>query len=194
MSDLSNLYPFLGGQRPDPTRLDAALMRSIEDKARESREMVASSPNRDSACSPRRAPSPASTTAVAGCSPWATAARAAMPRTSRWSSCIPHRWPAGARRDQPRCRCRDVVSAGQRSRLRACVPAADHGTGRAGDGLIGISTSGTPRTCWRRRKRRRWALSPGLCGGDGGRMQSSGRSIIVWWCRRCRSIAPRSAT
>src|SRR6202162_4126733 len=41
MSDLSNLYPFLSGQRQDPARLDAALLRSIEDKARESREMNA---------------------------------------------------------------------------------------------------------------------------------------------------------
>ena len=29
MSDLSNLYPFLSGQRHDPVRLDAALIRSI---------------------------------------------------------------------------------------------------------------------------------------------------------------------
>jgi hypothetical protein len=38
MSDPSNLYPFLSGQRHDPAQLDAALLRSIEAKARESRE------------------------------------------------------------------------------------------------------------------------------------------------------------
>ena len=41
MSDLSNLYPFLSGRRQDPVRLDEALLRSIDDKARESREMNA---------------------------------------------------------------------------------------------------------------------------------------------------------
>ena len=41
MSDLNNLYPFLSGQRQDPARLDVALLCSIEDKARESREMNA---------------------------------------------------------------------------------------------------------------------------------------------------------
>jgi D-sedoheptulose 7-phosphate isomerase len=39
MSDLSNLYPFLEPRRQDPAGLDAALLRSIEDKARESREV-----------------------------------------------------------------------------------------------------------------------------------------------------------
>ena len=39
MSDLDNLYPFLSGQRQDPAQLDAALLRSIEDKSRESREV-----------------------------------------------------------------------------------------------------------------------------------------------------------
>jgi len=41
MSDLSRLYPFLSGQSPEPGVLDAALMRSIEEKTRESREVNA---------------------------------------------------------------------------------------------------------------------------------------------------------
>ena len=41
MSDLSNLYPFLEPRPHDPARLEAALLRSIEDKARESREVGA---------------------------------------------------------------------------------------------------------------------------------------------------------
>jgi D-sedoheptulose 7-phosphate isomerase len=41
MSDLSNLYPFLGSRPREPAKIDAALLRSIEDKARESREVSA---------------------------------------------------------------------------------------------------------------------------------------------------------
>src|SRR5512139_1531098 len=39
MSDLGNLYPFLSGRRSDPVQFDATLLRSIEAKARESREV-----------------------------------------------------------------------------------------------------------------------------------------------------------
>ncbi len=39
MSDLGSLYPFLEPRRQDPERLDAALLRSIDDKARDSREV-----------------------------------------------------------------------------------------------------------------------------------------------------------
>ena len=69
--------------------------------------------------------------------------------------------------------------------------------GRAGDGLIGISTSGNSANLLAAfaKAKEMGIVTIGLCGGDGGRMQSSGRrSIIAWWCRRCRSIAPRSAT
>jgi D-sedoheptulose 7-phosphate isomerase len=41
MSDLGNLYPFLEPRQQDPALLEAALLRSIEDKARESRETSA---------------------------------------------------------------------------------------------------------------------------------------------------------
>src|SRR5689334_13688069 len=41
MSDLTNLYPFLNRTPQDPAKLDAALLHSIEEKARESREMNA---------------------------------------------------------------------------------------------------------------------------------------------------------
>lgn len=37
--DLKTLYPFLHGTAQDPARLDAALLRSIDDKARDSREV-----------------------------------------------------------------------------------------------------------------------------------------------------------
>jgi D-sedoheptulose 7-phosphate isomerase len=36
---LGGLYPFLSGSRQDPARIDAVLLRAIEDKARESREV-----------------------------------------------------------------------------------------------------------------------------------------------------------
>jgi D-sedoheptulose 7-phosphate isomerase len=38
LSDLQTLYPFLHGAAQEPKKLDAALLRSIEDKARDSRE------------------------------------------------------------------------------------------------------------------------------------------------------------
>ena len=37
LSDLQTLYPFLHGAAQEPRKLDAALLRSIEDKARDSR-------------------------------------------------------------------------------------------------------------------------------------------------------------
>jgi D-sedoheptulose 7-phosphate isomerase len=37
-TDLQTLYPFLHGGAQEPQKLDAALLRSIEDKARDSRE------------------------------------------------------------------------------------------------------------------------------------------------------------
>ena len=37
-ADLRTLYPFLHGTSQEPQKLDAALLRSIEDKARDSRE------------------------------------------------------------------------------------------------------------------------------------------------------------
>ena len=37
-SDLQALYPFLHGKQQDPAALDAALLHSVEEKARESRE------------------------------------------------------------------------------------------------------------------------------------------------------------
>ena len=97
MSDLGNLYPFLSGRRQDPARLDAALLHSIDEKARESRETNARFfAEQGQRLLPPRARSPASTAAAVGCSRWATAARAAMRRTWRWSSCIPS--PRAARR------------------------------------------------------------------------------------------------
>ena len=71
------------------------------------RPMRASSPNRARRWSPRRARSPTSTAAAAGCSPWATAARAAMRRMSRSSSCTrsppaDRRWPRSTSPPTPR--------------------------------------------------------------------------------------------
>ena len=98
-ADLRALYPFLHGARRTPAQLDAALLHSVEEKAREFArdQRSASSPTHGADSGRRRqARSPTSTAAAAGCSRWAMAARAATPRTSRSSSCIRSR-PGGRR-------------------------------------------------------------------------------------------------
>ncbi len=178
MSDLSNLYPFLSGQRQDPARLDAALLRSIEDKARESREMNA----RFFAEQGQRLV--AAARAIAGVY---NGGGRLFTMGNGGSSC-----------DAAHVAVEFLhpVTAG-RPALAAINLAADTATlsalgndlgfehvflrqimaqGRAGDGLIGISTSGNSANLLAAfaKAKEMGMVTIGLCGGDGGRMQSSG--------------------
>ena len=97
--DLKALYPFLHGRPQAPAGLDAALLHSVEEKARRLARnqrplLCAEAPILVAAAKA----SPMSTGAAAGCSRWAMAARVAMRRMSRSNSCIrsrrdARRWP-----------------------------------------------------------------------------------------------------
>ena len=99
-NELKGLYPFLHGKRQDAAALDTALLHSVEEKARESRDDERAILRRagGTSWSPRPRRSPASIAAAAGCFPWATAARAATRPMSPSNSCIRsppagRRWP-----------------------------------------------------------------------------------------------------
>ena len=178
MSDLSNLYPFLSGQRQDPARLDAALLRSIEDKARESREMNA----RFFAEQGQRL----------------VAAARAIAEVYNGGGRLFTMGNGGSSCDAAHVAVEFLhpVTAG-RPALAAINLAADAATlsalgndlgfehvflrqimaqGRTGDGLIGISTSGNSANLLAAfaKAKEMGIVTIGLCGGDGGRMQSSG--------------------
>ena len=89
LSDLETLYPFLHGAAQEPRKLDAALSRSIEDKARDSRETNSAFFGAQAPILVAAAKTVAKSIAgAADCSRWATAARAATPRISPSNSCI----------------------------------------------------------------------------------------------------------
>lgn len=178
MSDLSNLYPFLHGQRSDPARLDAALLRSIEVKARESRETNAlffAEQGQNLLATAR---------SIAGV--YNTGGRL-LTMGNGGSSC-----------DAAHVAVEFLhpVTAG-RPALAAINLTADAATlsalgndlgfehvfvrqiiaqGRLGDGLIGISTSGNSANLLAAfaKAKELGLITIGLCGGDGGRMRSSG--------------------
>ncbi len=178
MSDLSNLYPFLNGRRQDPARLDAALLRSIEDKARESRDMNA----RFFADQGQRL----------------LAAAHAITGVYSGGGRLFTMGNGGSSCDAAHVAVEFLhpVTAG-RPALAAINLAADTATlsalgndlgfehvflrqiiaqGRAGDGLIGISTSGNSSNLLAAfaKAKEMGLVTIGLCGGDGGKMQSSG--------------------
>ena len=178
MSDLNNLYPFLSRQRPDPALLDAALLRSIEAKARESREMNARFFAEQSARLIIAA------RAIAGV--YGGGGRLFTMGNGGSSCDAAH---VAVEFLHP-------VTAG-RPALAAINLVADAATlsalgndlgfeyvflrqiiaqGRAGDGLIGISTSGNSANLLAgfAKAKELGIVTVGLCGGDGGRMQSSG--------------------
>jgi D-sedoheptulose 7-phosphate isomerase len=178
MSDLGNLYPFLSGRRQDPTRLDAALLHSIDEKARESRETNA----RFFAQQGQQLV--AAARAVAGV--YSGGGRLFTMGNGGSSCDAAH---VAVEFLHP-------VTAG-RPALAAINLAADTATlsalgndlgfehvflrqivalGRAGDGLIGVSTSGNSANLLAAfaRAKELAMVTVGLCGGDGGRMQSSG--------------------
>ncbi len=178
MSDLSNLYPFLSGKRQDPARLDEALLRSIQDKAGESREMNARF--------------------FAACGPQLIAAARAIASVYSGGGRLFSMGNGGSSCDAAHIAVEFLhpVTAG-RPALAAINLAADTATlsalgndlgfdhvflrqivaqGRAGDGLIGVSTSGNSANLLAAfaKAKEIGMVTIGLCGGDGGRMQSAG--------------------
>ncbi len=178
MSDLSNLYPFWHGRQQDPERLDIELLRSIEGKAHESRETNA----RFFAEQGQRL----------------IAAARAIASVYTGGGRLFTMGNGGSSCDAAHVAVEFLhpVTAG-RPALAAINLAADTATlsalgndlgfehvflrqiiahGRAGDGLIGISTSGNSTNLLAAfAKAKELGLATiGLTGGDGGQMQRSG--------------------
>jgi D-sedoheptulose 7-phosphate isomerase len=175
---LNDLYPFLTGKHQDGARLDAALLRATEDKARESREV--------------------STRFFAEQGIQLIATAKAIAGVYKDGGRLFTMGNGGSSCDAAHVAVEFLhpVTAG-RPALAAINLAADAATlsalgndlgfehvflrqivahGRAGDGLIGISTSGNSTnllSAFAKAKEMRM-VTIGLCGGDGGRMQSSG--------------------
>jgi len=173
--DLNGLYPFLTGKRRDPARLNEALQRAIDDKARESREVSARF--------------------FADQGPALIATAHAVADVYRGGGRLFTMGNGGSSTDAAHVAVEFLhpVTAG-RPALAAINLAADTATlsalgndlgfehvfsrqieaqGRAGDGLIGISTSGNSANllaAFAKAKEMR-LLTVGLTGGDGGRMR-----------------------
>jgi D-sedoheptulose 7-phosphate isomerase len=176
--NLDSLYPFLSGKRQDQASLDAALLRATEDKARESREVNARFFAEQGA--------------------ELIAAARAVASVYNGGGRLFTMGNGGSSCDAAHIAIEFLhpVTAG-RPALAAINLAADAATlsalgndlgfehvflrqvaaqGRAGDGLIGISTSGNSTNLLSAfaKAREMQMVTVGLCGGDGGRMKSSG--------------------
>jgi D-sedoheptulose 7-phosphate isomerase len=175
---LDGLYPFLSGHRQDPVLLDAALLRATEDKAREAREVNARF--------------------FAGHSAALIGAARAIAGVYSGGGRLFTMGNGGSSCDAAHVAVEFLhpVTAG-RPALAAINLAADSATlsalgndlgfehvfvrqivaqGRAGDALIGVSTSGNSTNLLSAfaKAKEMQIVTIGLCGGDGGRMQSSG--------------------
>jgi D-sedoheptulose 7-phosphate isomerase len=177
-TDLEALYPFLHGKGQEPARLDAALLRSVEEKARDSREtngrffgdqagvLVAAAKavagvyrrggrlfsmgNGGSSCD-------ASHVAVEFVHP-ITAGRPALAAINLVADLA-------------------MISAvGNDVGFEHVFVRQIIAQGRSGDGLVGISTSGNSANLISAftKAREMGIATIGLAGGDGGRMKSSG--------------------
>ncbi|MBV9288558.1 MAG: SIS domain-containing protein [Hyphomicrobiales bacterium] len=177
-SDLQGLYPFLHGRAQDAASLDAALMHSVEEKARDSREtsarffggqahsLVAAAKalahvyrrggqlfcmgNGGSSCD-------ASHVAVEFVHP-ITAGRPALPATNLVADLA-------------------MISAvGNDVGFEHVFVRQIIAHGKAGDGLIGISTSGNSSNLISAfaKAKEMGLVTIGLAGGDGGKMKSAG--------------------
>ena len=176
------------GALPVPSRrrsrtrrqLDAALLHSVAEKARDS--------PRDQRALLRRAGWRADrrrkgdrrglSPTAAACSPWAMAARAAMPPISRSNSCI--RSPPAGRRLPAINLVADLAmmsAVGNDLGFEHVFAPPDHGPGTRGDGLIGISTSGNSANLIAAfaKAKEMGIVTIGLAGGDGGKMKTSRR-------------------
>jgi D-sedoheptulose 7-phosphate isomerase len=177
-NDLKALYPFLHGQQQEPARLDAALLHSVEEKARDSRETNArffaenasvlvgaakaiadvyrnggrlfSMGNGGSSCD-------ASHVAVEFVHP-ITAGRPALAATNLVADLA-------------------MISAvGNDLGFEHVFVRQLLAQGRKGDALIGISTSGNSTNLMAAfaKAREMGIVTVGLAGGDGGKMKTSG--------------------
>ena len=176
--ELSGLYPFLHGKVQDPIKVDAALLHSVAEKARESRET--------------------NDEFFGSCAPTLIAAAKALANIYRNNGRLFSMGNGGSSCDASHVAVEFVhpVAAG-RPALAATNLLADMAMisavgndigfehvfvrqiiaqGRAGDGLIGISTSGNSAnliSAFAKAKEMR-IVTIGLAGGDGGRMKSAG--------------------
>ena len=177
-SDLKGLYPFLHGKAQDPAKLDLALLHSVAEKARESRE------TNERFFSGQASTLVAAAKAVAGV--YRQNGRL-FSMGNGGSSCdashvaveFVHPITAG----------RPALAATNLLADMAMISAVgndlgfDHvfvrqivAQGRAGDGLIGISTSGNSTNLISAfvKAKEMGLATIGLAGGDGGRMKTSG--------------------
>jgi D-sedoheptulose 7-phosphate isomerase len=171
--DLKALYPFLHGQPQAPARLDAALLHSVEEKARDSRETNARFFGENA--------------------PILVAAAKALADVYRRGGRLFSMGNGGSSCDASHVA---VITAG-RPALAATNLVADLAMisavgndlgfehvfvrqllaqGRAGDALIGISTSGNSANLMSAfaKAKEMDIVTIGLAGGDGGKMKSSG--------------------
>ena len=177
-SDLKGLYPFLHGKAQDPAKLNAALLHSVAEKARESRD------TNERFFSEQAPTLVAMANAVAGI--YRQNGRL-FSMGNGGSSCdashvaveFVHPITAG----------RPALAATNLVADLAMISAVgndlgfDHvfvrqiiAQGRAGDGLIGISTSGNSTNLISAfvKAKEMGLVTIGLAGGDGGRMMTSG--------------------
>src|SRR5271169_2419750 len=177
LSDLQTLYPFLHGAAQEPRKLDAALLRSIEDKARDSRETNA---------------------AFFGAqAPILVAAAKTVADVYRGGGRLFSMGNGGSSCDASHIAVEFVhpITAGRPALAainlvadQAMISAVGNDIGfehvfvrqliaqaKAGDGLIGISTSGNSMNLIAAfaKAKEMGLLTIGLAGGDGGSMKSS---------------------
>ena len=177
-SDLKSLYPFLHGKAQDPEKLEAALLHSVAEKARESRET--------------------NERFFGGQAPTLVAMAKAVAGIYRQNGRLFSMGNGGSSCDashvavefvHPITAGRPALAATNLVADLAMISAVgndlgfDHvfvrqiiAQGRAGDGLIGISTSGnSSNLIYAFAKAKEMGLvTIGLAGGDGGRMKSAG--------------------
>ncbi|MGE0022171.1 MAG: SIS domain-containing protein [Hyphomicrobium sp.] len=182
-AELSGLYPFLHGKPQDPAKLDAALLHSVAEKARESRETNAAF--------------------FAESAPTLVQAAKALADLYRRGGRLFSMGNGGSSCDashvavefvHPITAGRPALAATNLVADLAMISAVgndigfDHvfvrqiiAQGRAGDGLIGISTSGNSTNLIGAfaKAKEMGLVTIGLAGGDGGRMKTSG---VVDFC------------
>ena len=177
--DLKALYPFLHGKPQEPEKLDAALLHSVEEKARDSRETNARFFG-DAGADPRRRRQGASPTSIArGGRLFSMGNGGSSCDASHVAVEFVHPITAG----------RPALAAINLVADLAMISAVGNDVGfehvfvrqviaqgKAGDGLIGISTSGNSANLISAfaKAKEMGIATIGLAGGDGGKMKSCG--------------------